>query len=115
MTPPARPRLLPWSSPEGKPCYLLSEGDGPVTRQADAVERAQLASGTILLGHARALLHDHRTTAPEVRFLARCLTDTLDEALRVAKSRGGRLDREPPEFAVDGSSSPLDVARPEDG
>ncbi len=115
MTPPARPRLLPWSSPEGKPCYLLSEGDGPVTRQADAVERAQLASGTILLGHARALLCDPRTTAPEVRFLAHCLTDTLDEALRVAKSRGSRLDCEPPESAVDGSSPPLDVARPGDG
>lgn len=102
MTSPARPRLLPWSSPEGKPCYLLSEGDGPVTRQADGVERAQLASGTILLGHARALLRDHRTTAPEVRFLACCLTDTLDESLRVAKSRDSRPDCEPLEFADEG-------------
>ncbi|GGN54527.1 hypothetical protein GCM10012285_47430 [Streptomyces kronopolitis] len=114
MTPPARPRLLPWSSPEGKPCYLLSEGDGPVTRQADAVERAQLASGRILLGHARALLHDDRTTAPELRFLAVCLTDTLADTLRVAHSRGGRLDCEPPEF-TDGEPRPLlDTAPPRD-
>lgn len=112
MTLPARPRLLPWSSPGGKPCYLLSEGDAPVTRRADAIERAQLASGEILLGHARALLDDDRTTAPELRFLACCLTDTLADTLRVASSRGGRLGCDPPEF-TDGELAPLlDATRP---
>ncbi len=99
MTPPARPRLLPWPSPEGKPCCLLSEGDGPVTRQADAVERAQLASGEIILNHARALLRDTPTTAPELHFLACCLTDALDDSLRINRSRGDRLGCGHPERA----------------
>ncbi|WP_406478922.1 hypothetical protein [Streptomyces platensis] len=109
MTPPARPRLLPWSSPEGKPCYLLSEGDGPVTRQADAVERAQLASGEILLRHARALLRDTPPTAPELRFLACCLTDALDDSLRINRSRGDRLGCGHPEPVEGEPSWPVDA------
>lgn len=114
MTHPARPRLLPWSSPEGKTCYLLSEGDGPVTRQADAIERAQLASGEVLLGHARALLRDNRTTAPELRFPACCLTGALGDTLRISRSRGDRLDCGHPEPAEGEPSLPLDAFRPGD-
>ncbi|MCW7985185.1 hypothetical protein XF35_07565 [Streptomyces platensis subsp. clarensis] len=112
MARPARPRLLPWSSPEGKPCYLLSEGDGPVTRQADAVERAQLASGEILLRHARALLRDTPPTAPELHFLACYLTDALDDSLRINRSRGDRLGCRHPEPAEAESSWPLNAFRP---
>ncbi|MEJ1200774.1 MULTISPECIES: hypothetical protein [unclassified Streptomyces] len=54
-------RLLPWLSPEGKPCYLAPGGDGGViSRLADRTEARQLAE---------------------------CLAD----ALRVAESRGRRL------------------------
>ncbi|WP_260636258.1 hypothetical protein [Streptomyces angustmyceticus] len=111
MTPPARPRLLPWSSPEGKPCYLLSEGDGPVTRQADAVERTQLASAEILLGHARALLREDGATSPEVRFLAGCLTGALGDTLRISRSRGDRLGCGHPEPAEAELSWPLAAFR----
>ena len=31
-------RLLPWSGPEGKPCYLVSDGTGYVSRVADNIE-----------------------------------------------------------------------------
>lgn len=115
MTPPAPPRLLPWSSPEGKPCYLLSDGDGPVTRQADAVERAQLASGEVLLGHARALLRDNGTTTPELRFLAGCLTGALGDTLRISRSRGDRLGCRHPEPAEGEAALPQDAHRPGDG
>ncbi|MER6027255.1 hypothetical protein [Streptomyces sp. NPDC001851] len=85
------PRLLPWSGAEGKPCYLLTDGDdGPLSRLADATEAVQLGMGGRLLAHARELLPD--TPPGELRFLAECLTQALDDALRVAESRGRRLE-----------------------
>ncbi|MET8216627.1 hypothetical protein ACFYRD_20950 [Streptomyces hirsutus] len=84
------PRLLPWSGTGGKPCYLITGGrGGPVSRLADTTESVQLGMGTELLAHARGLLPD----APqgELRYLAECLTEALDDALRVAESRGRRL------------------------
>ncbi|WP_322734547.1 hypothetical protein [Streptomyces ferrugineus] len=85
------PRLLPWSGPEGKPCYLITDDHGgPVSRLADATESIQLDMGTQLLTHAHEMLSD----APhgELRFLAERLTEALHDALRVAESRGQRLD-----------------------
>lgn len=86
------PRLLPWSGGEGKACYLITDDDGgPVSRLADTTEAVQLGMGGELLAHARELLPD----APrgELRHLAECLTDALADALRVAESRGRRLQR----------------------
>ncbi|MEZ3177236.1 hypothetical protein KYY02_00475 [Streptomyces pimonensis] len=86
------PRLPPWSGSEGKACYLITADDGgPVSRLADTTEAVQLGMGSELLAHARELLPD----APrgELRHLAECLTDALADALRVAGSRGRRLQR----------------------
>jgi hypothetical protein len=86
------PRLLPWSGPEGKPCYLITdENGGPVSRLADATESIQLGMGDALLTHAGDLLPD----APpgELRYLAERLTEALRDALRIAESRGRRLSR----------------------
>ncbi|MEV6563924.1 hypothetical protein [Streptomyces kronopolitis] len=89
---PPVPRLLPWTAPGGKPCYLLSGRDGgPVAERADEVEGLQLDMGDELLGHAQALLGDPRAGAQEVRYLAAQLTTALGDALRVARSRGARL------------------------
>ncbi|MDI3385552.1 hypothetical protein QIS99_04880 [Streptomyces sp. B-S-A8] len=84
------PRLLPWSSDDGKPCYVIGDVDrsGPVSRIADEVECVQLAMGHELLGHARELLDNPRASIGELRFLGRTLTDALTDALRVAESRG---------------------------
>ncbi|WP_282703124.1 hypothetical protein [Streptomyces sp. CC219B] len=85
------PRLLPWTGTEGKPCYLITDDhDGPVSRLADVAESVQLGAGGQLLAHAREILPD----APpgELRFLAECLTQALDDVLRVAQSRGRRLE-----------------------
>ncbi|WP_238697331.1 hypothetical protein [Streptomyces sp. E2N166] len=91
MTAPREPRLLPWSGPEGKPCYLITDdGGGPVSRLADTTEATQLGMGAELLAHS----HDLLPRAPhgELRYLAERLTEALADALRVAESRGRRLN-----------------------
>ncbi|WP_018089731.1 hypothetical protein [Streptomyces sp. FxanaC1] len=76
------------------------------------MEHAQLASGEILLRHARALLRDSPTTPPELRFLACCLTDALGDSLRIARSRGDRLGCRHPEPAEGELSWPVDAFLP---
>ncbi|MEU6000195.1 hypothetical protein ABZ837_20510 [Streptomyces sp. NPDC047197] len=89
---PIRPaRLLPWAGPEGKPCYLISDDAGPVSRVADAMESVQLGLGRELLTYARETLAG--TPDHELRFLAQRLTEALHDALRVAESRGLRLNQ----------------------
>lgn len=98
MNAPAGPgsvRLLPWASAEGKPCYLLGGGDGYVSRVADNVESVQLGMAVDLLDHAAELLSDAGATAPQVRFLAERLTESLRDVHRIAESRGARL---PPRY-----------------
>ncbi|MFD8380712.1 hypothetical protein ACFV2X_19540 [Streptomyces sp. NPDC059679] len=85
-------RLLPWSDPDGKPCYLAADsGDSPLSRRADEIEALQLDMGTQLLSHATALLADNKASNRELRFLADRLTEALTDVLRVAESRGERL------------------------
>lgn len=86
-------RLLPWSGPEGKPCYLLADGSGGgyVSRVANQIESVQLGMGAELLGHAQELLGDPKAGAGELRFLTARLTEALRDALRVAESRGAWL------------------------
>lgn len=89
----ASPRLLPWSGAEGKPCYLITDDHGgALSRLADAAESIQLGMGTELLAHAREMLPD--TPPGELRFLAERLTEALQDALRVAESRGLRCGPE---------------------
>ncbi|GAB2830909.1 hypothetical protein [Streptomyces daliensis] len=86
-------RLLPWSGPDGQPCYLAADpnGTGHVSRLADEMETAQLAMGSQLLGYARGMLGDRSAGPYEIRFLCARLCEALGDALRVAESRGGRL------------------------
>ncbi|MET8182000.1 hypothetical protein [Streptomyces sp. NPDC005336] len=85
-------RLLPWSDPDGKPCYLASDdGDSPLSRRADAIEAVQMSMGEELLRHARELLGEPKADARELRFLADRLCEALRDVLRVAESRGARL------------------------
>ncbi|MET7899970.1 hypothetical protein ABZS86_00290 [Streptomyces sp. NPDC005355] len=85
-------RLLPWSDPDGKPCYLASDdGNSPLSRRADAIEDVQMSMGAELLQHARALLGAPTADARELRYLADRLCEALRDVLRVAESRGARL------------------------
>ncbi|MER6014123.1 hypothetical protein [Streptomyces bluensis] len=88
----ASPRLLPWPSPDGKPCYLVTdEGGGYISRLADDLEAVQLTTGADVLGFARKVLDDPASPYTEVRYAGLRLAECLTDALRVAESRGMRL------------------------
>ncbi|MGA6220372.1 hypothetical protein ACPESV_08565 [Streptomyces umbrinus] len=85
-------RLLPWSGPDGKPCFLSTDdSDGYMSRLADNMEAVQLGMAAELLEQAQELLDDRDTEAEELRLLTTKLTGALRDALRVATSRGRRL------------------------
>ncbi|PCG81439.1 hypothetical protein CIB93_35405 [Streptomyces sp. WZ.A104] len=89
-------RLLPWTGAGGKPCYVVGDGTGYVSRRADEVESIQLDMADELLGHAADLLADGNATGPQIHFLAGRLTESLHQVVRVAESRGARLDAAEP-------------------
>jgi len=90
-------RLLPWTTPDGKPCYLSTDSDrSMLSRLADEIEAAQLDSGEQVLAGAREVLADAGAGERAVRFALTRAAECLEDALRVAVSRGGRI----PESAV---------------
>jgi hypothetical protein len=92
MTAPNTLRLLPWSGPEGKPCYLSTDdGEGYMSRLADKIEAMQLGTAAELLERASNKLDDQGTGSEDMRRLAKDLTGALREVLRVATSRGDLL------------------------
>ncbi|WP_237545810.1 hypothetical protein [Streptomyces sp. SID1046] len=95
-------RLLPWSGPDDKPCYLSADTPaGYLSRLADNTEEIQLGLGVELLAHAEEVLTDTDSDPEELRLLATDLTGALRNAVRVATSRGRRLAR-PADSAHDG-------------
>lgn len=95
-------RLLPWSGEGGKPCYLVGDGTGYLSRVADAIEGVQLGMSAALLDHAADMLDDHKVTAAQLRFLAARMAEALRDVHRIAESRGARL----PLPAHDGPGNP---------
>jgi len=92
MTAPNELRLLPWSGSDGKPCYLSTDDKaGYMSRLADNIEAIQLGTATELLEHASETLNDPDTVLEDLRLLAKELTGTLRDVLRVATSRGHLL------------------------
>nr|WP_223190707.1 hypothetical protein [Streptomyces sp. TRM68416] len=83
--------MLPWAGPEGKRCYLLTDGTGYLSRVADNVESVQLEMATDLLGHAADMLDDRRATPAQLRFLLARMSESLTDVHRIAESRGARL------------------------
>ncbi|WP_225831991.1 hypothetical protein [Streptomyces sp. NK08204] len=86
-------RLLPWAGTEGKPCFLVGDGTGYVSRVAERIESVQLGMADDLLQHAAELLTEHRLTGEELRCLVQRLTESLRDVKRVGESRGARLPR----------------------
>ena len=108
-------RLLPWPSPEGKPCFLRTDHHGGyLSRLADEMETIQLSMGTEVLAHAREVIEDPKASAPELRYVAAQLGACLSDALRVAESRGMRLPLPPVdgegEAAEDGPATSAAIA-----
>jgi hypothetical protein len=92
MTAPNELRLLPWSGPDGKPCYLSTDGRGGyMSRMADNIEAVQLGTAAELLEEASETLDDQDATLDEMRCLAKELTGALRDTLRVATSCGRLL------------------------
>lgn len=92
MTAPNELRLLPWSGPEGKPCYLNTDDKaGYMSRLADNIEAVQLGMAAELLEQASETLGNEDSTSEDVRLVADRLTGALRDVLRVATSRGHHL------------------------
>ncbi|MER5210460.1 hypothetical protein ABT063_07765 [Streptomyces sp. NPDC002838] len=84
-------RLLPWAGSGGKPCYLVTDGTGYLSRVADNIESVQLGMAGELLDHAADMLADHKATSAQLRFLAARMSEALRDVHRIAESRGARL------------------------
>ncbi|MEU5085943.1 hypothetical protein [Streptomyces sp. NPDC021356] len=85
-------RLLPWTRPDGAPCYLSTDDPySRLSRLADEVEADLLDSAEFVLAEARPLLADEATSEGELRFAGVQLAAALTDALRIAASRGARL------------------------
>lgn len=92
MQTPNELRLLPWSGPEGKPCYLSTDDpDGYMSRMADNTESVQLGTAAELLEMASESLTNEDAEPIELRSLCHALTGALKDVLRVAVSRGHLL------------------------
>ncbi|RPE41662.1 hypothetical protein EDD90_4753 [Streptomyces sp. Ag109_O5-1] len=106
---PAALRLLPWPTPEGKPCYLVTDNNGGyLSHLADDLEAAQLATGADVLDRARRVLDDPMSPHAEVRYAGIRLAECLTDALRVAESRGMRLvvpDRDEEDDGIHGQAA----------
>ncbi|MFD4031389.1 hypothetical protein ACFWVP_12925 [Streptomyces sp. NPDC058637] len=89
MTTPNELRLLPWSGPGDKPCYLSTDDpDGYISRLADGIEAVQLGTANELLQEAAEALDNQDTSPDEMRCLVTELTGALRDVYRVAMSRG---------------------------
>ncbi|MGW3660003.1 hypothetical protein ACWD6R_32105 [Streptomyces sp. NPDC005151] len=85
-------RLLPWSGPEGKPCFLSTDDNSShLSHLADNIEAVLLGMTAELLEHAAEVLGDEAAEPEELQLLPTDLTGALHDVLRVAASRGYRL------------------------
>ncbi|MCP3822303.1 hypothetical protein NLX86_30735 [Streptomyces sp. A3M-1-3] len=100
MTTNSAHRLLPWARPDGAPCYLSTDGTGPVSELADRIEEMQLSVSEELLTHARLMFRAPSVPSTEFRFLSMRLAEALHDCLRVAVSRGDRLPHHDPRDPV---------------
>ncbi|GAQ58003.1 hypothetical protein [Streptomyces acidiscabies] len=87
-------RLLPWTTPDGRPCYLSPDpsGNGHITQLADDIEAMQMDTAVEVLGHAKVVLDDPDSAPREVRFAGKRLVECLRDTVRVAESRGRRIE-----------------------
>ncbi|MFE5258115.1 hypothetical protein [Streptomyces coelicoflavus] len=110
MTPQNELRLLPWSGPDGKPCYLSTDDSGSyMSRLADNIEAVQLGVAAELVEEVSPVLGDRDAGSEHLRLMLTELTRALRDVLRVATSRGHLLtarEQAPPE------TGPSELGRP---
>ncbi|GAA3176963.1 MULTISPECIES: hypothetical protein [Streptomyces] len=111
---PFPPRLLPWTTLDGGPCFLFSDdGTGRVSRLADRVEAEQLGSNAVLIAEAERILGGRSWTPGELHLLTVDLKESLVVTDRIAKSRGARLPEPPYDPDDDGRRGHGDEGLPE--
>ncbi|MFE2489545.1 hypothetical protein ACFXGR_41090 [Streptomyces mirabilis] len=85
-------RLLPWVSPDGKPCYLDSDGHSSFLSQlADNIETEMTRAAEDVLVQAEEVLSDPRANSRALRLALVRTTHSLSNVLRIAQSREARL------------------------
>lgn len=86
-------RLLPWTTEDGRPCYLSTDEErgGRLARTADELEAELLDSASYVLAASKALLAEASVGDRELRFAGARLAEALEDTLRIAESRDGRL------------------------
>ncbi|THA47209.1 hypothetical protein [Streptomyces sp. A1136] len=88
-------RLLPWTGPDDKPCYLSADDTtGCLSRLANNAEETQLEWGAELVAHTLEVLAAMDADPEELRLLARDLAGARRDVVRVATSRGHRLHQQ---------------------
>lgn len=104
-------RLLPWTGPEDKPCYLASDGAEYLSRLADNMESTQLGLAEDLFHEAERVLDKRQWTQGELHLLAVQLTEALGNVHRVAVGRGARLPT-PADDGFDTAFTPSGIDEP---
>ncbi|WP_369144008.1 hypothetical protein [Streptomyces sp. R44] len=85
-------RLLPWSGPDGKPCFLSTDDSNRrLSRLADRLEATYLDHAAGALTDAIEILNLPELDPADLRATSTDLAEALEQALRVAESRGRRL------------------------
>ncbi|MGV9238005.1 hypothetical protein [Streptomyces nigra] len=89
---PSHLRLLPWSH-DGKPAHLVTDGTETfLSRLADNMEAQQIETATVIRSLAKPMVEDTANlTAPELRWIATRLIESLGDVLNICESRGQRL------------------------
>ncbi|PJN37392.1 hypothetical protein CG747_29385 [Streptomyces sp. CB02959] len=86
-------RLLPWSTWDGRPCYLAPSGDGNgfLSRRADRMEAQQMRNAAHAFTDAQTTLRNEAAGPLLLRLTLIRTTAALANTLRIADSRLGRL------------------------
>ncbi|MGG2461616.1 hypothetical protein ACO0M4_17650 [Streptomyces sp. RGM 3693] len=86
-------RLLPWSTWDGRPCYLAASGDGNgyLSRKADRMEAQQMRNAANAFTDAQTALRNEAAGPLLLRLTLIRTTAALANTLRIADSRLGRL------------------------
>ncbi|MEU0134730.1 hypothetical protein ABZ172_11930 [Streptomyces sp. NPDC006296] len=105
-TNPSHLRLLPWPGPEGKTAYLSTDGTAThLSLMADRMEEKQIETAAVIVSLAKPMVSEEATlTAPELRWIATRLIESLGDVLRIAESRAGRIPPYEGDAAADGDS-----------
>lgn len=101
-------RLLPWSGPEGKPAHLVTDGTETfLSRLADGIENQQIETAAVIVNLAKPMVEDTANlSAPELRWIATRLIESLTDVLNIAESRAQRI---PPYEGEDASDDEADA------